>query len=219
MKNSVTSTNSVAEELLSKYLGRIALVVVLVGVAIVRLRFGWASVPMWLAFCALSGAAFLFWEALRSALDPAAPGDGDDDPEVRLRLQSELEERKKAALRAIKDLQFEFEIGRISEQDHKELSDRYRQEARQVMAELDFALGTHLKEAEDEFDRIAAEESGEKPAETATDQAVKAEAKAEEKTEEASDFRECSKCKTRNDIDAKFCKNCATALSAEEKSL
>ncbi len=227
----MTSSSDLSDDLQVKYLGPAAVAAVLLGAAVVRWRFGWPSVALWLAFCALSGAALLFWEALRSALDPLAPGDGEDDPVVRLLAQSELEERKKAALRAIKDLQFEFSIGRLSEQDFNELSERYRNEARQVMVELDAALGTHLQEAEAEFDRIAAEAQTQPDAKAAETDSVSKKAEKSSQvpkvksgeraaeqagqeglsTSNATD-KTCAKCATRNDVDAKFCKNCAEPL-------
>lgn len=146
------------DELVAKNLPLIAVVAVALGVTVVRLRFGWPAVLLWLAFCALSGAILLFWESLRAALDPEARGD-DNDLDLRAQAQAELEERKRAALRALRDVREEHALGKLSDDDFRDLEARYRAEARAVLQKLDDLLGDHLARAEAEFDRIAAEAS------------------------------------------------------------
>jgi hypothetical protein len=47
------------------------------------------------------------------------------------------EEQKRAVLRALKDLEFERSVGKISEEDYAELSERYRAEAKRLIQLLD----------------------------------------------------------------------------------
>jgi len=47
------------------------------------------------------------------------------------------EEHKRAVLRALKDLEYERSIGKISEQDYQALWTRYRAEAKQLLSRLD----------------------------------------------------------------------------------
>jgi hypothetical protein len=47
------------------------------------------------------------------------------------------EEQKRAVLRALKDLEFERGVGKITQEDYVELSTRYRAEARRLMHQLD----------------------------------------------------------------------------------
>jgi hypothetical protein len=47
------------------------------------------------------------------------------------------EEQKRSVLRALKDLEFERGVGKISEEDYTELSERYRAEAKRLMRSLD----------------------------------------------------------------------------------
>jgi hypothetical protein len=235
-----STTDSPRDELIAKNLPYIAVAVVALGVTVVRLRFGWPAVLLWLAFCALSGAILLFWEALRSALDPESRGD-DNDHDLRVQAQSELEERKRAAVRALRDVREEHAVGKLSDEDFRELEARYRGEARTVMQALDDLLGDHLARAEAEFDTIAAEADAahktahpEEPQEAP--KKVDADAVSAEQEPAATDEPEakpaagrdleklppaapvaattitCSSCETVNDSDARFCKKCGAKM-------
>lgn len=58
------------------------------------------------------------------------------------------EEQKRSVLRALKDLEFERSVGKISEQDYREFSERYRAEARRLIAAVDASLGPAHAQAE-----------------------------------------------------------------------
>jgi hypothetical protein len=47
------------------------------------------------------------------------------------------EEKKRAVLRALKDLEFERSVGKISDEDYQELVDKYRAEAKRLLRMLD----------------------------------------------------------------------------------
>lgn len=132
----------------ARWLGPGAVLIVLLGGAIVWLRFGPPAVVLWFAFASLTGAVLLFWEALRTVLDPGAQGDAS--PAEALALEdAELRAQKKAALRALKELEFEHSIRRISDGDYAELRERYRADARAAMEALDKGLGAYLDRAEE----------------------------------------------------------------------
>lgn len=61
---------------------------------------------------------------------------------------SKVEEEKRAVLRALKDLEYERGVGKISPEDYAELSTRYRAEAKRLMQSLDEALGPARQEVE-----------------------------------------------------------------------
>ena len=113
---------------------------VLIGIAsIVASIVTWVTLgfPTWLllvAFCFLIIAIGLLWSSvttvgqndqvtLEEALDMAAP--------------ARDEERKLAVLRGIKDLEYERGLGKISEQDYMQLTQRYRREAKELLERLD----------------------------------------------------------------------------------
>src|SRR5262249_54612330 len=53
-----------------------------------------------------------------------------------------------AALRAIKDIEFEHSIHRLSDEDYAALREKYRAEARAAMEAMDQGLGQYLSRAE-----------------------------------------------------------------------
>jgi len=105
----------VAATLAGVFVGiEIAILVVASGALVAVIALVWASVQ------SLTGESEL---SLEEALALAAP--------------STEEEQKRAVLRALKDLEFERSVGKISEEDYAELSDRYRAEAKRLMRSLD----------------------------------------------------------------------------------
>lgn len=200
-----------------------AAVVVVVAVPIGVLR-GAPGVVLWVAFALLAAAVVLFWEAMRTALDPAAPGDEPDADDEGV--PSELEARKRAALQALRDIEFERSIGRLSEEDYKELEKKYRAEARAAMQAIDAGLGVWLSRAEAMLAEVETSptdpltRSGEGEAKRATpdDGSASKEVATEPAKTDAREGRRdesCPKCQTINDADAVFCKKCGTRLTAE----
>lgn len=59
------------------------------------------------------------------------------DEALSLGAPSAEEEQKRAVLRALKDLEYERSVGKIDEDDYRELSTRYREEARRLITALD----------------------------------------------------------------------------------
>ncbi|MFO0629113.1 MAG: zinc ribbon domain-containing protein [Polyangiales bacterium] len=184
--------------------------VALLGAVVVGVVRGGAAVALWLAFATLAAAVLLFWESLRSLIDPAAPADHDDDDASRL---ASLESRKNAALRALKDIAFERSIGRLGDADYAQLEARYRAEARAAMASLDEGVQAWRDAAE------ALLADAERRATGAPAPEVVTAAAPESETSEAAvptvPDRGCPACGTRNDADAVFCKRCGARVEEE----
>jgi hypothetical protein len=176
-----------------------------------------------LAAGCLGGAIALAWRSVETFADK---GELTVEDALALAAPSALEEQKGAVLRALKDLDYELSVGKVSHADYRELSEQYRQEARRLMAELDESLASTRREVEDLVkSRLDAEGVG-----TATTLHEGSEA-LPEKTE-ASGAPEseapapltasspppsargivCSACSTHNDEDARFCKKCGERL-------
>jgi hypothetical protein len=102
------------------------------------------------------------------------------------RTRAALERDKTLVLRAIKDLEFDRAMGKVSEADFAEMSARLRQRAVGLMRELD--RGTGYRE---QIEREIAKRVGAPPSRRAT--------------------RACT-CGTGNDADARFCKACGQRL-------
>lgn len=83
---------------------------------------------------ALLGAIALMWSSLQS-LTGDAPLSLDEA--LSLAAPSAEEERKESVLRALKDLEYERSVGKLSDEDYRDLSRRYRQEAKQLLQMVD----------------------------------------------------------------------------------
>jgi hypothetical protein len=113
---------------------------------------------------ALVGVIALFWASVQSLT-----GESPITLEEALSLgaPSAEEEQKRAVLRALKDLEFERSVGKITQEDYVELSNRYRAEARRLM---------HLLDSSGEKDRAAVEQLLAERLATAETKASKAQA-------------------------------------------
>lgn len=150
----------------------------------------------------LLGGILLFWSSLQGL---AGETPLTLDEALSLGAPSAEEEQKQAVLRALKDLEYERSVGKISEDDYRELSQRYRSEAKALLHLVDRDLAPSLKKAE----ALLADRLGREP---------KAPVAAAEPEREASsaDTSDCPKCQTHNDRDARFCKKCGHALTEED---
>ncbi len=99
----------------------------------------------------------------------------------------ELEREKQLVLKAIREIDHDFQMRKISEADHKEMTHRYRARALRLISEID---------AGDDF-------------KTLIEQELKSRLGALEAARAT-----CPTCSTRNEADAKFCKKCGKAMSA-----
>lgn len=91
-----------------------------------------AIAALWNSLRVLGGDAPL---SLHEAIDLGAP--------------TEQQERKQKVLLAIQDLKREHAIGKISDDDFKDLLDRHRAEAKQLLREMDDDLAPARKKAEE----------------------------------------------------------------------
>ena len=101
------------------------------------------------------------------------------------RTRAALEREKALALRAIKELEFDRAMGKVSEKDFTEMSGRLRARAARLIRQLD-ASGTYREQIEKEIEkRVGRVING------------------------------CPSCQAANDLDARFCKKCGTALGGQ----
>jgi len=112
------------------------------------------------------------------------------------RRRKELEREKQALLKALKELDFDHQMGKVSEKDFADISATYRGRAIRVMRQLD--------DAGRDYEAMIAADLGKRmqtPPET--------------KAAAAPEPEKCAKCSTRNDSDAEFCKKCGSKLVRE----
>ncbi len=169
----------------------------------------------------LTGVVLLFWSSL-GRLTGESPLSLEEA--VGLGAPSPEEERKRSILRALKDLEYERSVGKISEEDFAELSARYRAEAKALLKLIDAESAPMRKRAEELLaarlseDKDAGKRRRSKKAKAAqeVETTATAEATATEAVQ-ATDAEEsartaCPSCSTANDPDAAFCKRCGVAL-------
>jgi hypothetical protein len=95
---------------------------------------------------ALIAVIAVFWSSLRTLLGET-PLSGADayvygaPPRVE-------EEQKRAVLRALKDIEFERSVGKISEEDYQELAKKYRAEAKRLLQAIDEKAAAGRERAE-----------------------------------------------------------------------
>ena len=108
--------------------------VTVVGAVVAGVAFGVEISLLIVAAGALAGVIALLWASVQ-ALTGESPLTLDEA--LTLGAPSAEEEQKRAVLRALKDLEFERGVGKISEDDYAELSARYRSEAKRLMQLID----------------------------------------------------------------------------------
>jgi hypothetical protein len=93
-------------------------------------------------------------------------------------------------------------MGKVSEEDFREMSSRLRARAGRLIRQLDAGTGYRTRIEQDLAKRLGEVRGpgkGESPAKAGHD--------------EGAAVRTCPKCETGNDADARFCKNCGERLA------
>jgi len=136
---------------------------------------------------------WVIWVLVRAALaltkEPAAV----ENARASGRRKKELEREKAALLKALKELEFDHQMGKVSDADFREIGGQYRARAVRVMRQLDVAGGE--ADYRSLVERDVKTRTGAKPAEPAPRSKPK-----------------CAGCATENDVDAEFCKKCGKKL-------
>ena len=142
--------------------------------------------------------------AYRSFAPLVVPGAGDAPPLVVGRTRAALEREKTLALRSIKELEFDYAMGKIAKADYEEMSGRLRARAIGLMRQLD-EDGGYRQEIEKELSRRLARPEGPGVSPGKQDK--------EDARPGGRALTQCS-CGTANDADALFCKKCGSKLAA-----
>jgi hypothetical protein len=170
-----------------------------------------SSALLVLAAGALLGAIALLWASVRTLSGDAPLSSGMESLAARRLGVDDLAERKRRVLRALKDLEAEHAIGKIDDEDFATVTAQYRDEAKEVMRQMDLAVAPLRAEAE----RIALEyiaKQGARPGDGDSTAGNGAEATAEAPAAAAGDRVECKSCGKSNDTDAAFCKHCGAGV-------
>ena len=122
-------------------------------------------------------------------LSPLVTDQPDTPITIGGRTRVALEREKALVLRSIKELEFDFAMGKIAKTDFDEMSGRLRARALGLMRQLDAGGGYRDQIAKEVEQRLA-----------------------EPATSLKADTTGLCECGTQNDPDAKFCKNCGAKL-------
>jgi len=139
----------------------------------------------------LMAAAALVGAAALRTVRPLVTDFDDRTQMIGQRTRVALEREKLLTLRAIKDLEFDRAMGKLSDEDFKDMSARLRTRAGRLIRDLDAGATYRAQVEQDLAKRMGAKAA----AETARDRT-----------------RACAACSTPNDLDARFCKGCGTKL-------
>ena len=131
------------------------------------------------------------------------------------RTRAALEREKTLVLRSIKELEFDRAMGKVSDKDFAEMSARLRARAAGLMRQLD--VGSAYR---DQIEKEIARRVNQAPvARTLPGSRGEPDPspgsgspRAESRGDTARPTRICAGCRTENDTDAKFCKNCGSKL-------
>ena len=149
----------------------------------------------------MAGAALVGLMALRT-VQPLVTAQDDRTEMIGRRTRAALERDKLLALRAIKELEFDRAMGKLSEDDFKEMAGRLRARAARLMRQLDAGGGYREQIERDVEKRMAGFTKDTKDTKDAKDARSARDTKG----------RVCASCETANDLDAKFCKGCGQPL-------
>ena len=111
-----------------------------------------------------------------------------------------LEREKTLTLRALKDLEFDRAMGKISQTDFAEMTARLRARAARLIGQLDNERGYR-----EQIEREIARRIGTEPTAQALPSTISI---------AAQEARTCPSCGRNSDIDARFCKHCGTSLES-----
>ncbi len=169
------------------------------------------------AMVCLCVAAFVLmltvWILFRSATMLAIGPKAEEARVATGRRRKELEREKQALLKAIKELEFDHEMGKISDSDFREIGGLYRQRAVRVLRQLDEASGDYRAQIERE---VAARLGVQGLASRVEGRGVEEDGRRSTVDGQRSQTVpiSCSQCGTVNDADAAFCKKCGIKVSA-----
>jgi hypothetical protein len=160
-----------------------------------------SSVFLGLAATVLGLICWVLLRAARALVEEPAP---IEVARVTGRRRKELEREKQSLLKALKELEFDHEMGKVSDPDFREIGGQYRARAMRVLRQLDEAGADYGTLVERELKaRLAA---GQKDSQK----------EAAPKPRPQPERNQCADCGTDNDVDAVFCKKCGKRFSPDD---
>ena len=161
-----------------------------------------------LSVLALGTALVALWASFRAAFGAS---DVADVTNVEAESKRVLEERKKALLSNLHDLEFDHGLCKIADEDFQKLDVKLRTEAKHVLRLLDDDVKPFRARAA----AMIAEAIGDLGEASYREPALDAETVDEEVVDEPN---RCAACETVNDVDAVFCKKCGAPMQVADET-
>src|SRR3954469_25590708 len=130
--------------------------ITLLAATIAGTLYGVQLVVLVLAGSALLLVIWLLWSSVQAL---AGESELTFEEAFGLGARSAEEEQKRAVLRALKDLEYERSVGKISDDDYHEYAERYRAEAKRLIQGLEENLAEGRKQVEAELARRLSKKS------------------------------------------------------------
>lgn len=188
-----------------------AAAVLIYGLAIERMRFAPPLVMLVLGGMTLAFTAGALWRMIDPLARLEPPGTGTAAVQGRGFVR-EIEREKQLVLKAIKEIEFDYQMRKISERDYREMVERYRNRAMRLISELDAGgdfRGLIEKELKLRLELPVTDRPASPPPAAPSAPAI---VPAVSRLPAAGARLTCPSCQTSNDPDAKFCKSCAAKL-------
>lgn len=166
----------------------------------------------------LMGTAALVALAAYRVIGPLLSTQVDRTAMIGQRTRVALEREKLLTLRAIKDLEFDRAMKKVSDDDFREMAGVLRARASRLMSQLDAGVGYRARIERDLAKRLGERPAGEVNSRDADSgghgapQAMVTMAPIVTTDAATRAARACGACLTSNDVDARFCKQCGAKL-------
>jgi hypothetical protein len=208
----VAEGTAASERNMARRVAQVAPIVTVVAAATVGAMTSLGPAILVLAGGALFATIAFFWASLRTLGGDAPLAEGFAQmTRRRIEASDGAVERKRTALRALKDLEFEHSIGKIDDADYLEISTSYRDQAKAILREMEEEILPRRERAE-QLARAYLAKRG--VARASEDPGASKSLPLD--TPVRVPRRECEGCKTSNEPDAMFCKGCGARLAAKD---
>jgi hypothetical protein len=169
---------------------------------------GHLTVSVLFLMLAAGALGWVVWVAFRAAQSLTTEPAALEIAVATGRRRKELEREKQALLKALKELEFDHEMSKVSDADYQEIGGNYRARAVRILRQLDAQSGDvdyrSLVER-DLANRVKSQAGQEGP-------------EVQKETSKKPERPVCVACSTTNDVDAEFCKKCGKRMNVEAAS-
>jgi NADH pyrophosphatase NudC (nudix superfamily) len=136
-------------------------------------------------------------------------------PDPRAEKSKELGSRKDSLLTAIKDIEFDYGLGKLSREDYEELHGKYRSEAAGLLKEIE-SLGAEAEGGYEDLEREIRAQRGKFVSSYDDEELEKEILRAREASWNEGPERFCPKCGSGRAQDDQFCSKCGAKLNQTE---